>query len=121
MVGSSNLAGSGPNVWNCGIAGAGAGWWDTSEPLGEGASAAPAPVADGGACDMGEDIADELSGMNVSRLFLAGSVKLARAACAAAVVEVEGAGKKWWLWLRRLQQKRIQVVKVKRQNTIPSL
>ena len=43
-VGSSNLAGSGPKVWNWGTAGAGAGWWETSEALGEGASV-------GGGCE----------------------------------------------------------------------
>jgi hypothetical protein len=59
MVGSSNLAGSGPKVWNSCTAGAGAGWWETSDPLGEGASAAP--EAEGGACDMGDDMAEELS------------------------------------------------------------
>lgn len=56
------MAGSGPKVWNCGTAGAGAGWWETSEALGEGASTGPVPAAEGGACETGEDIAEELSG-----------------------------------------------------------
>jgi hypothetical protein len=65
IVGSSNLDGSGPKIWNWGTVGAGAGWWETSEPLGEGASGPP-PLAEGGAWDMGEDMADELSVLLVS-------------------------------------------------------
>lgn len=49
------------------MAGAGAGWWETSDALGEGASAAPAPLAEGGACEMGEDMAEELSVSEVSK------------------------------------------------------
>jgi hypothetical protein len=67
IVGSSNLAGSGPKVWNCGTAGAGAGWWETSEPLGEGAS--PPPAAESGACDIGDDTAEEFSITGFSKNF----------------------------------------------------
>jgi hypothetical protein len=74
MVGSSNLDGSGPKVWNWGIFGAGAGWCEVSELVGEGASAGPVPAAEGGACDMGEDIVDELSRGNVSASFPVGSL-----------------------------------------------
>lgn len=46
--------------------GAGAGWWDASDMLGEAASAGPVPVADGGGWDMGEEAVEEGSELCVS-------------------------------------------------------
>lgn len=39
-----------------------------SEPLGEAASAAPGPVADGGACEIGDDMLESLSVSIVGKL-----------------------------------------------------
>jgi hypothetical protein len=58
------------------MAGAGAGWWETSDALGEGASAAPVPAAEGGACDIGDEMAEELSVHEVSLLILSLSLTI---------------------------------------------